>query len=397
MTVGVPREIKDQEYRVSMTPGGVSRLVEAGQQVIVETGAGEGSGYSDSDYRNAGAVIVPAASDAWGAELVVKVKEPLPREYGFLRPDLVLFTYLHLAAERELTLEMVKRGVTGIAYETVELADGQLPLLKPMSEVAGRLAVQTGAFYLEKLHGGSGKLLGGVAGVEPARVTIIGGGIVGASAARVALGMGAEVTVLDMNIDKLRHLEEVLHERLITRSADPLSVEEAVAEADLLVGAVLVKGARTPRVVTRRMVARMAKGERRHRRLRRPGGVRRDDPPDEALGPDLFRRRHPALRGHQHARCRPQDKHCCPVQCHPSLCGQAGRSRDTGCACIESRPRKGRECPPRQRDVPGCRRGLRNRVQAAWVDRFGSFGMAAQCRGSWEISSKRRHSNHPES
>jgi alanine dehydrogenase len=260
MTVGVPREIKDQEYRVSMTPGGVRQLVEAGHRVVVETSAGEGSGFSDSDYRNAGALIVPSASDAWGAELVVKVKEPLPGEYGFLRPDLVLFTYLHLAAERELTLELLKRGVTGIAYETVELADGQLPLLKPMSEVAGRLAVQTGAFYLEKLHGGSGKLLGGVAGVEPARVTIIGGGIVGASAARIALGMGAEVTVLDMNIDKLRHLEEVLHERLITRSADPLAVEEAVAEADLLVGAVLVKGARTPRVVTRRMVARMAKG-----------------------------------------------------------------------------------------------------------------------------------------
>lgn len=260
MTVGVPREIKDQEYRVSMTPGGVRQLVEAGHRVVVETSAGEGSGFSDSDYRSAGAVIVPSASDAWGAELVVKVKEPLPGEYGFLRPDLVLFTYLHLAAERELTLELLKRGVTGIAYETVELADGQLPLLKPMSEVAGRLAVQTGAFYLEKPRGGSGKLLGGVAGVEPARVTIIGGGIVGASAARIALGMGAEVTVLDMNIDKLRHLEEVLHERLITRSADPLAVEEAVAEADLLVGAVLVKGARTPRVVTRQMVARMAKG-----------------------------------------------------------------------------------------------------------------------------------------
>ena len=260
MTVGIPREIKDQEYRVSMTPGGVRQLVEADQRVVVETGAGEGSGFSDSNYRSAGAVIVPSASDAWSAELVVKVKEPLPGEYGFLRPDLVLFTYLHLAAERELTLELLKRGVTGIAYETVELADGQLPLLKPMSEVAGRLAVQTGAFYLEKQRGGSGKLLGGVAGVEPARVTIIGGGIVGASAARIALGMGAEVTVLDMNIDKLRHLEEVLHERLITRSADPLAVEEAVAEADLLVGAVLVKGARTPRVVTRRMVARMAKG-----------------------------------------------------------------------------------------------------------------------------------------
>jgi alanine dehydrogenase len=243
-----------------MTPGGASRLVEAGHRVVVETGAGEGSGFSDSDYRNTGALIVPSASDAWGAELVVKVKEPLPPEYAFLRPGMVLFTYLHLAAERELTLEMMKRGVTGIAYETVELPDGQLPLLKPMSEVAGRLAVQTGAYYMEKVNGGSGKLIGGVAGVEPARVTIIGGGVVGASAARIALGMGAEVTVLDTSIERLRHLEEVLHERLVTRSADPLSIEEAVAEADLLIGAVLVKGARAPRVVTRRMVGRMSKG-----------------------------------------------------------------------------------------------------------------------------------------
>ena len=190
MLIGIPKEIKDNEYRVSMTPGGVSRLFEAGHRVVVETGAGEVSGFSDSDYNSAGALIVPSASDAWGAELVVKVKEPLLGEYGFLRPDLVLFTYLHLAAERELTLELLKRGVTGIAYETVELADGQLPLLKPMSEVAGRLAVQTGAFYLEKPRGGSGKLLGGVAGVEPARVTIIGGGIVGASAAGSLLAWG---------------------------------------------------------------------------------------------------------------------------------------------------------------------------------------------------------------
>jgi len=260
MIVGVPREIKDQEFRVSMTPGGVRMLCEAGHRVLIETQAGAGSGFGDDEYRAAGADIVPNAAAAWGAGLVVKVKEPLPSEYAFLRPDLTLFTYLHLAADRELTLEMMKRGVTGIAYETVENADGQLPLLKPMSEVAGRLAVQKGAFYLEKINGGSGKLIGGVAGVEPARVAVIGGGIVGASAARIALGMGAEVTVLDRDIERLRHLEEVLHERLVTRSADPLSVEESVAEADLLIGAVLVRGARTPRVVTRAMVARMAKG-----------------------------------------------------------------------------------------------------------------------------------------
>ena len=235
-------------------------LCQSGHRVLVETRAGAGSGFSDDEYRAAGAQIVPGAAEAWNAGLVVKVKEPLPPEYDFLRADLTLFTYLHLAAERELTFEMMKRGVTGIAYETVEMADGQLPLLKPMSEVAGRLSVQKGAHYLEKVNGGSGKLIGGVAGVEPARVTIVGGGIVGASAARIALGMGAEVTVLDRDIERLRHLEEVLHERLITRSADPLAVEEAVAEADLLIGAVLVKGARTPRVVTRGMVARMANG-----------------------------------------------------------------------------------------------------------------------------------------
>ncbi len=260
MIVGIPKEIKDNEYRVSMTPGGVRRLAEAGHQVKVETDAGAGSGFSDAQYRAAGAEIAPDAASAWSAELVVKVKEPLPAEYRFLRPGVILFTYLHLAAQRELTLEMMKRDATGIGYETVELPDGQLPLLKPMSEVAGRLAVQIGAHYLEKVHGGSGKLIGGVAGVEPARVTIIGGGMVGASAARIALGMGAEVTVLDASIERLRHLEEVLHERLITRSADPLSIEEAVAEADILIGAVLVKGARTPRVVTRQMVARMSKG-----------------------------------------------------------------------------------------------------------------------------------------
>ncbi|HTZ41117.1 MAG TPA: alanine dehydrogenase [Syntrophales bacterium] len=260
MIIGIPKEIKDHEYRVAMTPGGVVQMVGSGHRVLVERAAGEGSGFSDQDYQNAGAQIVAGAEEAWKAEMVVKVKEPLLTEYAYLRPGLVLFTYLHLAAERPLTDELMLRGVTGIAYETVELPDGQLPLLKPMSEVAGRLAVQMGAFYLVRHHGGSGKLLGGVAGVEPGRVTVIGAGVVGANAARIALGMGAEVTVLDTNIDRLRHLEEVLHERLITRGADPLSVEESVAEADLLVGAVLVKGARTPRVVSRQMVSRMSTG-----------------------------------------------------------------------------------------------------------------------------------------
>ncbi|MBW1803947.1 MAG: alanine dehydrogenase, partial [Deltaproteobacteria bacterium] len=189
MMIGLPREIKDNEYRVAITPGGVKQLVEAGHQVLVESGAGEGSGFQNGEYEWAGARIVSRAEDAWESELVVKVKEPQTSEYGLLRPDLSIFTFLHLAAEKTLTTEMVNRGVTGIAYETVELPDGRLPLLTPMSEVAGRMAVQIGAGYLEKTHGGRGKLLGGVAGVRPADVAIIGAGIVGTNAAQMALGM----------------------------------------------------------------------------------------------------------------------------------------------------------------------------------------------------------------
>lgn len=260
MKIGVPREVKDREFRVAMTPGGVRQLTDEGHAVLVEASAGEGSGFSDADYRKAGAVIVPGPAECWAAELVVKIKEPQPSEFGYLRRDLILFTFLHLAAERNVTLEMMKSGVTGIAYETVELPSGELPLLKPMSEVAGRLAVQLGAFYLEKTNGGKGKLMGGVPGVLPAHVVILGGGAVGSNAAKVALGMGAQVTVLDVNIDRLYYLEEIMHGHFSTLSANSLNIAEMVKSADLLIGAVLLKGAKAPRLVTREMVGTMQPG-----------------------------------------------------------------------------------------------------------------------------------------
>ncbi|MDY6951355.1 MAG: alanine dehydrogenase, partial [Thermodesulfobacteriota bacterium] len=235
-------------------------LVESGHQVHVEKGAGEESGFKDEEYQAAGASLASRAEEAWRTDLVVKVKEPQPSEYGSIRPDLVLFTYLHLAAERDLTLEMLKRGVTGIAYETVERPDGSLPLLTPMSEVAGRMAVQVGAQYLEKTHGGRGKLLGGVAGVRPADVTILGAGVVGTSAAQVALGMGARVILMDVDADRLRYLDPILHGRLTTLSANPVNIAQAVKTADLLIGAVLLKGARAPRLVTREMIQTMEPG-----------------------------------------------------------------------------------------------------------------------------------------
>ncbi len=260
MIIGAPKEIKDNEYRVAMTPGGVQQLTNLGHRVLVETGAGEGSRFADEDYREVGATIVPTSTDAWGAELVIKVKEPQPDEYALLRPDLLLFTYLHLAADERLTREMLARKVTGIAYETVELSNGSLPILTPMSEVAGRMAIQVGARYLERMHGGRGKLLGGVPGVRPADVIIIGGGVVGTNAAQIALGMGANVVVIDANLDRLRYLEEVLGGRLNTLSSNPRNIAEAVRRADLLVGAVLIKGAKAPKLVSREMIATMKPG-----------------------------------------------------------------------------------------------------------------------------------------
>ncbi len=260
MLVGVPKEIKNNEYRVAMTPAGVQQLIEQGHQVLVETMAGDGSRFPDEQYARVGAKIVPTAADAWGAEMVVKVKEPIAVEYPLMRSDLVLFTYLHLAAEEKLTRAMLDSGVTGIAYETVEALDGSLPLLTPMSEVAGRMAVQVGAYYLERPHLGRGMLLGGVAGVPGANVVIIGGGVVGTNAAHIALGMNANVTILDTNLDRLRFLEHVLHGRLATVASNSYNIAEAVRNADLVIGGVLIKGARAPRLVTREMVSTMRQG-----------------------------------------------------------------------------------------------------------------------------------------
>lgn len=260
MIIGVPKEIKDNEYRVSMTPGGVHQLVDAGHTVLVEMGAGAGSHFSDEVFAEAGAKLVSAEA-AWNqSNMVVKVKEPLPAEYNYLRPDLVLFTYLHLAADETLTRAMVDSGVTGIAYETVELPNGTLPLLTPMSEVAGRMSVQVGAHYLERHAGGRGKLLGGIPGVRPASVVVIGGGVVGTHAAQMALGMGAEVIMMDVNLDRLRFLSEVLHGNFSTWYSNPFNVTRAVRRADLVVGAVLVKGAKAPKLVTRDMISQMKPG-----------------------------------------------------------------------------------------------------------------------------------------
>jgi alanine dehydrogenase len=259
--IGVPTEVKDSENRVALTPAGALALVKAGHTVLVQAGAGNGSGMTDEEYRHAGAEIVPTASDAWNrAEMVVKVKEPIAKEYGFLRKDLVLFTYLHLAAGAELTQALIDSGITAIAYETIQLPDRSLPLLTPMSEIAGRMSVQAGAYYLEKAHGGRGVLLGGVPGVPPADVVIIGGGVSGTHAAKMALGLGAQVQILDINLDRLRYLEDVLHGRVITQMSSPMNIARACAAADLVIGAVLVPGAKAPHLVTEDMVKTMKKG-----------------------------------------------------------------------------------------------------------------------------------------
>ncbi|MCC6455212.1 MAG: alanine dehydrogenase [Caldilineaceae bacterium] len=260
MRIGLPKEIKDGENRVGLTPGAVRALARRGHQVLVETGAGMGSFLSDDEYRAAGGEIVPAAADAWAAELVVKVKEPIPSEYHFLRPDQLLFTYLHLAADRQLTDALLASGITAIAYETVQTSEGKLPLLMPMSEVAGRMATQVGATYLERQHGGRGVLLGGVPGVAPANITILGGGTVGTNAAKVALGMGAQVTVLDINHDRLQYLDDIFQGRLQTRTSNEFSVEQAIFSADLVIGAVLIPGGRAPLLVTRAMLPQMRQG-----------------------------------------------------------------------------------------------------------------------------------------
>jgi alanine dehydrogenase len=259
--VGVVRELKPEEFRVALTPAGTRELVERGHVVLVEEGAGAGSAFADAEYAAAGATIGAAADDVWAdSDLVLKVKEPVAAEYDRLRSGLVLFTFLHLAADEPLTRALVDSGVRAIAYETVETDDGRLPLLAPMSEVAGRLAVQAGCRYLEAPAGGRGLLLGGVPGVSPGHVTVIGGGIVGYNAAVIALGLGAQVTILERSIERMRHLDEVLHGRVTLLMSSTLQIEEVVAATDLLIGAVLVPGARAPKLVRRAMVASMRRG-----------------------------------------------------------------------------------------------------------------------------------------
>ncbi len=261
MIIGIPKEIKDQEFRVSTPPGGVRALTSAGHTVIVQSGAGAGSGFSDEEYRRAGATVVDTAEEVWRqAEMIVKVKEPLPPEYPYLREDLLLFTYLHLAASEEVTRALMESGATAIAYETVEDEHGRLPLLIPMSEVAGRMAVQVSAFYLQRTQGGRGKLFAGVPGVRPADVVIIGGGTVGTNAAQIALGMGAHVTIIEKNLERLRYLDHILHGSLTTLASNVHNIAETVRYADVVIGAVLIKGARAPKLVTREMVSEMKEG-----------------------------------------------------------------------------------------------------------------------------------------
>ncbi|WP_433943905.1 alanine dehydrogenase [Paenibacillus sp. SN-8-1] len=261
MIIGVPKEIKNNENRVAVTPAGVEVLKRYGHEVWIESGAGVGSGFADHQFSDKGALIIHDPAEIWNQSgMIMKVKEPLPEEYGYFRKGLILFTYLHLAAEPELTRALQEKDVTAIAYETVQQSDGSLPLLTPMSEVAGRMAVQIGAQILEKPHGGKGVLLSGVPGVAPAEVVIIGGGVVGTNAAKIAVGMGARVTLLDVNAARLRYLDDLFGGRVTTLVSDSYHVGQAVAKADLLIGAVLIPGARAPKLVHEEMVRQMSEG-----------------------------------------------------------------------------------------------------------------------------------------
>ncbi len=261
MIIGVPKESKDHEYRVSVTPEGVRTLRDAGHDIWVEASAGAGSGFLDEEYRQAGATVASSKGQIFQkAELIVKVKEPLLPECDLFRHGQILFTYLHLASLPELTKALIERGVTAIAYETTEAKDGSLPMLKPMSEIAGKMSVQVGARYLEKTQGGRGVLLAGVPGVESAKVVVLGAGIVGSAATQIAVGMGAQVTVINLDIERLRYLDDLYRGRIVTRAATHVAIEESIPQADLVIGAVLVPGARAPKLVSRDLVSRMKPG-----------------------------------------------------------------------------------------------------------------------------------------
>jgi alanine dehydrogenase len=261
MIVGVPKEIKNKENRVGMVIAGVRALSAAGHKVLVQTGAGQGAGISDEDYRKGGATILGTAKEVYDkADMIVKVKEPLPEEYPLLREDQILYTYLHLAADERLTKALMERRIVGIAYETIQTPDGSLPLLAPMSAVAGRMATQIGATYLQHDHGGKGLLLGGVTGVDRARVVVLGGGVVGVNAAKMAIGLGAHVSILDLNIHRLDYLSDIFGNDVTTLYSNNEQIEKAVVNADLVIGAVLVPGAKAPKLVNREMVSKMQPG-----------------------------------------------------------------------------------------------------------------------------------------
>jgi len=261
MIVGIPKETKTREYRVGLVPGGVRALTARNQKVLVETEAGTGSGISDAEYVKAGATIVRSASEVWSqADMIVKVKEPLAGEYDLIREGQIIYTYFHLAAVPELAKVLIKKKVAAVAYETIQTEDGALPLLKPMSEVAGKMSIQVGAASLEKEHGGKGVLLGGVPGTRRGKVVILGGGVVGTNAAKAAVGLGAEVSILDINLDRLGYLDDIFQGRITTLNSDSAQIERAVIQADLVVGGVLIPGARAPMLVSEALISEMSEG-----------------------------------------------------------------------------------------------------------------------------------------
>jgi alanine dehydrogenase len=261
MIIGVPKEIKAQEYRVALTPAGADALVRAGHRVFIEEGAGEGSGFRNGDYHSAGAAVAKSAAEVWEkSDLIAKVKEPLSCEYMYFRPGLILFTFLHLAADKPLTLALMENKMVGIAYETVELPNGSLPLLTPMSEIAGRMSIQVGITFLEKPQKGRGVLLGGVPGVHPGSVVILGAGVAGTNALKRAVGLGTRVTVIDKNLDRLRYLDDLFHGRIESLSSNRYNIAESVSQADLVIGAVLIPGALAPHLVSEEMVRSMIPG-----------------------------------------------------------------------------------------------------------------------------------------
>src|SRR5947199_68394 len=317
MKVGVVKEIKADEYRVALTPAGARELVQRGHDVLVESGAGDGSSFPDDAYRTVGARIA-GVDEVWAeSELLLKVKEPIASEYAYLREGLVLFTYLHIAADEALTRALVDSGIRAVAYETVETLDGRLPLLAPMSEIAGRLAAQAGAYFLEKPLGGRGLLLGGVPGVAPGRVLVIGGGIVGYNAAVIAIGLGANVTILERSIDRMRHLDEILSGRVSLVMSSSLQIAESIKEADVVIGAVLIPGARAPKLTT--STTRPSKTSCRSLRSRRPRWRVRPASPSSTA-----RASRPAMSPPRRARSQPRRRGRCRADRGPSSCRGLG-------------------------------------------------------------------------